>query len=417
MSHGKDAIKKYSPETLMMGFGYEPWWSEGSVKPPLFLTSTFLFKTAEDGEEFFKIAYGQKKPGKKALGLIYSRLNNPELEILEERLRVWEKAEAAAAFASGMAAISTAVFSICRPGDQLVYTIPVYGGTDFLFENILPEFDIEAIPIEAGEDFPKKLREMKKKLKRLKMIFIETPANPTIIMTDIQEAVKLKEEFSGKDREVILAVDNTFLGPVFQQPVMLGADISIYSATKFIGGHSDLIAGAIVGRKDLIDAIKGYRTILGSMCTPFVAWMLMRSLETLKVRMEKQAENAYKIAMWLKEQPKVKKVLYPALIKKGHPQEEICKKQCKGFGSLIAFEVKGGKKGAFKILNNVKLCRLAVSLGGTETLIEHPKTMTHSDVSKEIQKRAGITDGLIRISVGLENADDIIRDLEQAMKD
>lgn len=415
MESDKEAINKYAPETLMMGFGYNPWWSEGSVKPPLFLTSTFLFRNAEEGEEYFKIAYGLKKQGEKPLGLIYSRINNPELEILEDRLKVLEKAENAAAFSMGMAAISTAIFSLCRPGDQIVYNIPVYGGTDYLFEHILPEFKIECIAVEGGENFCDQVRALKQHLNRLRLIFVETPANPTIMMTDVAETAKLRDECS-KDREVLLIVDNTFLGPVFQRVVPLGADLAVYSATKFLGGHSDLLAGAIMGKTELVNSIKNYRTIMGSASTPFVCWLLMRSLETLKLRMENQAKNATVIAHWLKEQPQVMRVLYPDLLEPGSLQYQIYKKQSQGPGSIIAFDVKGGKQCAFNILNAVKLCKLAVSLGGTETLIEHPQTMTHADVSPQVQQRAGITEGLIRLSVGIENANDIISDLSSAMQ-
>ena len=418
MEKKKKSAHTCAPETMMMGYGYNPWWSEGSVKPPLFLTSTFLFESAEAGEDHFKVAYGQKKSSKPA-GLIYSRVNNPQLEILENRLAAWEDAEDAAVFSSGMAAISTMSLAICKPGDQVLFGIPVYGGTSYLFEHILPEFGIECIPVEAGEHFVERVLELKKqkKLRNLRMVYFETPANPTIIMTDIEDVVKrLKKQLSTKKREVIIAVDNTFMGPVFQKVLPHGADFSVYSATKFLGGHSDLIAGAVMGRKDLMEVVKGYRTILGSMAGPFVCWMLLRSLETLKVRMEQQARNAEKMAEWLCKQPDVNYVLYPGLDNTRDKQKDICQKQCCGSGSLISFEVKGGKKRAFEILNNVHHCKLAVSLGGTETLIEHPRTMTHSDVSPDLQDRAGITPGMIRISLGLENVDDIIHDLDQAMK-
>lgn len=412
----EDAVKKYSPETLMMGYGYNPWWSEGAVKTPLFLTSTFLFKSAEDGEEFFKVAYGLKAADeKKPSGLIYSRLNNPELEILEERIRIWERTEAAAAFSSGMAAISTMVFTLCSPGDEVIYSLPIYGGTDYFFEHIIPKFNIRCISVPGGDNFCDGVRAMKDKLKKLRLIFVETPANPTIIMTDIAQVAALRDEFRREGHDTVFAVDNTFMGPVFQQCVPLGADLAVYSATKFLGGHSDLIAGALAGKKEWINPIKNYRTILGSAGTPFVCWLLLRSLETLKIRMEKQAENARQVAEWLRTQPRIKKVLYPDLFTEGSSQQEIYRKQCSGPGSLISFEVGGGKPAAFKILNSLHVCKLAVSLGGTETLIEHPQTMTHADVSPEVQKLAGIAEGLIRLSVGIENPQDIISDLKQAM--
>ena len=407
--------KKFKPWSLMMSHGYNAFWSEGAVKPPIFQPSTFAFPSAEDGEEFFKIAYGMKKSTKKhPQGLIYSRLNNPVLEILEERLSIWEGAEESAAFASGMAAISTVCLSLLMPGDTLVYSVPVYGGTDFLFNNILPRFKIKAIPIDAGSRFCERIR--KEGIRKAQMLFVETPANPNMKLTDLSAARKMADRLSKKDRPCHFVVDNTFLGPVFQTPLKLGADLSIYSATKFIGGHSDLIAGAILGRKELVSQVKAYRTILGTMAPPFASWLMLRSLETLKIRMEQQARSSLLLAGWLSDQPMVKKVYFPGLLRQGDIQHDIYKKQCTGTGSLIAFEVKGGKKAAFKILNSVKLAKLAVSLGGTETLIEHPMTMTHSDVDSHILKQVGITPGLIRISVGVESVDDLIRDIDQAMK-
>ena len=403
-----------SPETQMMGFGYNPWWSEGSVKPPLFLTSTFMFHTAEDGEEFFKVALGRKK-SLKAQGLIYSRLNNPELEILEGRLALWEKAEAGAAFASGMAAITTTVLSLCRPGDVIAYNLPIYGGTSHLFSEILPHFNIRAIPVFIEGSPAQQIAAMNEP--RLRMIFIETPSNPTMEMIDLGEIIRARNAIEKQyGSRIYLAVDNTMFGPVFQKPLLKGADLSLYSATKFIGGHSDLIAGAVLGSKDAMKDIVTYRSFLGTMSDPFTCWQMMRSLETLKIRMETQARNAFVIAKYLSAHKKIGKIHYPGLFERNSEQYKIMKKQCEGFGSLISFEVKGGKRAAFRMLNKVSLCHLAVSLGGTETLIEHPKTMTHSEMEPALQQRSGVTDGLIRLSVGLENPTDLIADMGNALK-
>jgi methionine-gamma-lyase len=413
MSSKKKNVHHESPETQMMGLGYNPWWSEGSVKPPLFLTSTFMFKTAEDGEEFFAVALGKKK-AKKTPGLIYSRLNNPELEILETRLAVWEQAEDAAVFASGMAAITTTVLALCKPGDAIAYTIPIYGGTSHFFTEICKEFGITCIPIDA-HDPVNELRKVRNS--KLRMVFIETPSNPTLTMTDIGAMSKECRAMEKKlKRDIVLCVDNTLLGPVFQKPLQHGADLSIYSATKFIGGHSDLIAGAVIGRSELMGPVKGYRSFLGTMSAPFTSWLMMRSLETLKIRMETQARNARVVADYLAKNKEIEMVYYPGFFAKGSEQDKIRKKQTTGDGSLISFEVRGGKARAFKLLNSVKLCRLAVSLGGTETLIEHPKTMTHSEIEAEQQEMSGITDGLIRLSVGLEDPKDIVADLEKAIQ-
>jgi len=401
------------PETEMMRHGYNPWWSEGSVKPPLFLTSTFMFKTAEDGEEFFQVALG-KKESSRTQGLIYSRLNNPELEILEGRLALWENAEKASVFASGMAAITSTLLALCKPGDHVAYTVPVYGGTAHFLKEMLVQFQIESTPIPAGDGAADALKKLAHK--NLRLVFVETPSNPSLTLTSIKEvraAVDSLKKPGGRD--IILAVDNTMLGPVFQAPLKHGADLSIYSATKFIGGHSDLIAGAVLGSEALVREINAYRSFLGTMGSPFVCWQMMRSLETLKVRMEKQSENAVKVAHFLSKHPAVEKVLFPGLLESGTRQAEIAKEQLSGPGSLMSFLVKGGKDKAFAVLNRVQVCHLAVSLGGTETLIEHPKTMTHSELSEEDMKACGITDGMIRLSVGLENPEDLIRDLEQAL--
>jgi len=406
--------KALSPETQMMGFGYNPWWSEGSVKPPLFLTSTFMFHNAEDGEEFFKVAMG-KKHSLKAQGLIYSRLNNPELEILEGRLALWENAEAGAAFASGMAAIATTVLALCRPGDVIAYNLPIYGGTSHFFTEILPQFKIRALPVFINGNPAQQIAAMEEP--KLKMIFIETPSNPTMEMIDLEKITRARGHLEKKcGSKIHLAVDNTMFGPVFQKPLLKGADLSLYSATKFIGGHSDLIAGAVLGSRKLMKDIVTYRSFLGTMSDPFTCWQMLRSLETLKIRMETQARNAFVIAQYLAKHKKIGKIYYPGLFAKHSEQYKIMKKQCEGHGSMISFEVKGGKRAAFRMLNRVSLCHLAVSLGGTETLIEHPKTMTHSELEPALMKRSGITDGLIRLSVGLENPADLITDLGRALE-
>lgn len=412
-----------APETLMMRAGYNPWWSEGAVKPPLFLTSTFLFKTAEEGEEFFQVALG-KKQSQGAQGLIYSRLNNPELEIVEERLALWEGAERASVFASGMAAITTTLLALCKPGDQVAYTVPVYGGTAHFLKEMVTKFGIESFPIPAGEAAVQALESLA--APRLRFVFAETPSNPSLQLTSIRALRAATDRLSSRTgRDVILAVDNTMLGPVFQQPVRLGAHLSIYSATKFLGGHSDLIAGAVLGPAALVSEINAYRSFLGTMCSPFVCWQLMRSLETLKIRMEKQAENAQKVARFLAQHPAVGAVYFPGLLDPSSNEGALAAEQLTGPGAVLAFEVRpgrheglpdGAKRRAFEVLNRVRICHLAVSLGGTETLIEHPKTMTHSELDDALMASCGISDGLIRLSIGLENPDDLIGDLRHALE-
>lgn len=405
------------PESLMMSFGYDPFLSEGAIKPPIFMTSTFAFKTPEEGEQYFKWAYGLEKrqPGE-TMGLIYTRLNNPGLQILEERLAVWDGAEAALSFASGMAGITTSILALVKPGDVLLYSMPVYGGTEFLFEHILPKFGVETRTFAA--DLPcEELEAMCREVgDRLAVLYLESPANPTNLMIDIAGVVEVAKRVSTPERKVYTFVDNTFLGPVFQHPAAMGVDVVLYSATKYIGGHSDVIAGAATGSREMMDQISTYRTIMGSIPDPFTCWLLLRSLETLKLRMEAQATSATQIAAMLAAHPHVEKVYYPSLLEPGTTQYAIYQKQCSGPGAVVAFEIKGGKAEAFRFLNAVRLCKLAVSLGGTESLVEHPGTMTHSDIPKDVQERFGISDRLVRLSVGVENTHDLIADLKDALE-
>jgi methionine-gamma-lyase len=395
--------------------------SQGSVKPPVFLTSTFQFQTAEEGKRFFELAYGLREPDEgEEDGLIYSRLNNPNLQILEERMAAWDRTDIGATFASGMAAISTTFLALLRPGDVLISTKPVYGGTHYLFENILPDFSIETRWVPAGDGAIGAMRDAAKTAgpERVRMLYIETPANPSIVHTDIAAVADLARELrTAHGKEVATVVDNTFLGPVFQRPADLGADLVIYSATKFIGGHSDLIAGIVTGKKEPMTRIRQMRTFLGTMTTPFNGWLILRSLETVSVRMRRQAKNAQALARTLAEHPRVLRVLYPGLLQPGQAQHEIWTRQCTGPGSLISFEVEGGEEAAFDVLNRLEVFRLAVSLGGTESLVEHPMSMTHADVPPQELVECGVSSGVIRMSVGIEHLSDLKRDLLHALGD
>jgi methionine-gamma-lyase len=414
----KEIRKNMRPESLMMSHGYEPAWSEGAIKCPIFQTSTFVFKTAEEGKRFFEVAYGlrEKEPDEQ-LGLIYSRLNNPDLEILENRLCLWDDAEECAAFESGMAAISTMLLAYLSPGDLLVHSNPLYGGTDHFMNHVLSRFGIRTVGFDPWDD----CAEIKAKIQaagaeNLKMIYVETPANPTNHLIDISCVVDIAKQLSTSDRRVLVAVDNTYMGPIWQNPLKLGADLILYSATKYIGGHSDLIAGACLGSKALMAPVRSLRTYLGSMAGPHTGWLLMRSLETLKVRMDRQALNAKNVADFLRDHPKVEKVFYPGhLTEADGIQYEIFKKQCLSGGAMLAFHVKGGEAEAFRFLNALTLAHLAVSLGSTESLAEHPASMTHSDVNPALKQAMGITDSLIRFSVGVEHYEDLIADLKQAL--
>jgi len=407
------------PESLVMSYGYKPEWSEGAAKPPIFQTSTFVFESAEEGKAFFEVAYGlrEKGPGETP-GLIYSRLNNPGLEIIEDRLTLWDGAEAAAVFESGMAAISTTAFAFLRPGDVVAFPEPIYGGTEYLFHEILRQFGIEPVCFPAMEGLAGLERALAEgdRRKRLRMIYVETPANPTNALMDIEACVVLARSLGTPERRVLVAVDNTFLGPLYQHPLKLGADLVLYSLTKYVGGHSDLIAGGCMGSADLIRQVKVTRTIFGTMAGPWTSWLLMRSLETLKLRMTSQMKNARYVADFLADHPKVVKVHYLGHLAEGHPQHAIYKKQCSGPGGMISFEVKGGEAEAFRFLDALELIKLAVSLGGTESLVEHPATMTHSDVPAKDRIRMGITPALVRMSVGVEHYEDLIADLAQALE-
>lgn len=409
--------RSLAPESLMMSYGYKPELSEGSAKIPIFQTSTFVFKSAEDGKAFFELAYGlRSRQADEEMGLIYSRLNNPDLEILEDRLTLWDDAEAAAVFASGMAAISTTLLTFLRPGDALLHSEPVYGGTDFLLKQILPQFGIRVVGFRAG-DPPEQAEAQLRRLgltDRLAMIYIETPANPTNALVDIAAYAALARRLSAT-RSILTAVDNTFLGPLWQHPLQFGADLVIYSATKYIGGHSDVIAGVCLGSRELLDRVKVMRTIFGTMAGAHTGWLLLRSLETLKLRMTAQVDGARQVAEYLNRHPKVTRVHYLGNLAEHDPQYEVFQRQCSAPGGMISFEVEGGEAEAFRALNELKLIHLAVSLGGTESLAEHPASMTHSDVDPEERMELGITPAMIRLSIGVEHPDDLIADLEQAL--
>ncbi|HSK12649.1 MAG TPA: cystathionine gamma-synthase family protein [Phnomibacter sp.] len=409
-----------APESLMMSYGYNPYWSEGAVKCPIYQTSTFAFHNAEEGKAFFELAYGKRedKTGK-GPGLIYSRLNNPDMQILEERLTLWDKAEACAAFESGMSAISTTILALLQPGDLLLHSNPVYGGTHHFFHHVLGKWGIRVLSFHVGqtEDEIEDLLLDSGMADKLKMIYIETPANPTNDLIDIAMCARLANRFSTEDSRVLVSVDNTYMGPIFQHPLKHGADLVCYSATKYIGGHSDVIAGAVLGSKALINEIKTLRTFLGNMIAPFTGWLLLRSLETLKLRMVQQAKNARRIAEFLAGHPLVDKVFYPGFFSEtNHPEQyDIYQRQCEGSGAMLSFDIAGGEKEAFTFLNHLQLVKLAVSLGGTESLAEHPYTMTHADVPDAEKESLGLTEKMVRISVGVENYKDLIWDIGQAL--
>ncbi len=406
------------PESLMMTYGYKPELSEGAVKPPIFQTSTFAFKTAEEGKAFFEVAYGiREKKQSEELGLIYSRINNPNLEILEDRLCLWDKADQCAVFESGMSAISTVLLEFLKPGDLLLYSLPVYGGTDHFINHFLKEIGVHSIGFlpSQNKDEIIQLVEESGQSSKLALIYIETPANPTNDLIDIEMCKEIADHFGHPEKQVYLAADNTYMGPLWSSPLQFGADIVIYSATKYIGGHSDLIAGAVLGNADVMKRVKTLRTFLGNMASPHTCWLLLRSLETLKVRMEQQARSAQKVAEFIKQHSKVSKLHYLGCLDESSRGYKIYKKQYSSPGAMIAFEIKGKEVEAFRFLNHLKLIKLAVSLGSTESLVQHPATMTHIGLCPDLKAKIGITEGLIRLSVGVEHYEDLIADIDDAL--
>jgi len=403
------------PQTEIFSKGYDPQRSEGAAVPPVFRTSTFIFKTAAEGKRAFEIAYGLDaiKAGESP-ALIYTRVNNPNSEILEEKVVAWDGAQAAALFSSGMGAISGTCLAFLRPGDTLIFADPVYGGTEYLFRHLLPAFQIRTIAFPAGST-KEQMEALLADDPTVKVIYLESPANPTNVISDVPAARELADQYSTPDKQILVIVDNTFMGPIFSKPLQHGADILVYSATKFFGGHSDVVAGIAMGSKALVGQIKVMRTILGSNSDPDSAWLIHRSLGTLQLRMEKQQESTLRIVAFLRTQSKVLEVAYPGSPSMGARQMQLWRQQCTGTGSVISFCIQGGETEAFRVLDAIRHIKMAVSLGGIESLIEHPSSMTHSDMTPGEKQATGITENMLRLSVGLEDTDDLIEDLRQAL--
>jgi len=408
------------PETLMMSYGYDPQFSEGSVKPPVFLTSTFAYKTPEDGEEFFHIMAGRKPaPDDSEGGLIYSRFNHPNVEIVENRLSLLEGSERSIMFSSGMGAISATLLAYLRPGDVIAQSVPLYGGTETLIRKFLPEFGIETAAFTDGLDESAMLDSLREAAKkgRLAMVFFETPANPTNSMVDFEallKAVDIIEKETG--HRPLTVCDNTLLGPIFQTAVPQGIDIAVYSVTKYIGGHSDLVAGAVCGARSVLRPIRALRSTMGLNLDPHTCWMISRSLETLSIRMERAADSARKVAQWLAKNTYVKTDVYHPELIEDPKYRAIYERQCSGPGSTFSFVIDAGKDEAFKLINALSIFKSAVSLGGSESLVCHPASTTHSGVAPELRDQFGVTDGLVRLSIGLEHPEDLIADLDNAFR-
>lgn len=376
--------------------GQKPCPVTGAHVTPIYQTSTFVFKDVDQGARRFA--------GEEA-GYIYTRLGNPTQTELEEKMAALEGSEAAIAAGSGMAAISTALMTLLKKGDHVVAGDTLYGCTHSLINDLLPDYGIDVTLVDTSD-----LKNVEKAMrKNTRVVYVETPANPTLKIVDLDAAAKIAHKFGAR-----LVVDNTFMSPYLQRPIEHGADVVVHSATKYIGGHGDVVAGIIAGSKELLDTMRiPYLKDFGGIIAPFDAWLLLRGLKTLGVRMERHCFNAQKVAEYLENHRMIERVYYPGLA--SHPQHELAKRQMDGFGGMICFEVKGGLEAGKVLMNNVKLITLAVSLGCVDSLIEHPASMTHSPVPREERLKAGITDGLVRLSVGIEDVEDIIADLAQAL--
>jgi len=410
------------PSTLMMGHGYDPTLSEGALKPPIFLTSTFAFENAAAGKRHFEGITG-KRPGG-AEGLVYSRFNGPNQEILEDRLAIWDGAEDALSFSSGMAAISALMLAYCKAGDVIIHSGPLYAASEGFVANILSKFGVSYVDFPAGatrEEMDTVLASAKAQADQqggqVAMIYLESPANPTNALVDVEAMFAARAAAFGADSAASIppiAIDNTFLGPLWARPLDQGADIVVYSLTKYVGGHSDLVAGSIAGTKKWMDPVRTLRNTMGGICDSNTAWMLLRSLETVELRMERAGKNAEKVCAFLRDHPKVAGLGYLGFIEDAR-QQDIFNRHCTGAGSTFSLFIKGGEAEAFRFLDSMKIAKLAVSLGGTETLASLPAAMTHLSVPDDRKAALGITDNLVRISIGIEDPDDLIADFEQAL--
>jgi methionine-gamma-lyase len=404
------------PETDVLTRGFDPKLSVGSARPAVFRSSTYVFSSPEEAEKAFDVLGGRRQlaPGEH-VDLVYSRFNHPNAQILEEQILALEPgARAAVVFNSGMAAIMTALLAVAKPGDGIVFTVPIYGATQTFIMEFLAGIGIAGYPVVAGDgdDLDRTIRTTP----NLRVVLIETPANPTSVMTDIKRAAEtVSAAFPGADGRPLVMVDNTFLGPAFQHPLALGADVTLYSATKYLGGYSDIIGGVAMMRDPgLMAKIRSKRSLFGNILQPDECWILNTRLSTVALRMNRQSKNAQRIAERLAQHPKVERVYYPTLFT-DEDQRRIYKTQCDYPGGLISLDVRGGKAAAFDFLRNLQIARNAVSLGGVETLVCHPRTTTHSSWTGSALDAAEIGEGLVRISVGIEDWRDLLADFERAL--
>jgi cystathionine beta-lyase/cystathionine gamma-synthase len=404
--------RKLHPSTAVLTAGFDPALSVGSARPAVFRSSTYVFPSPEAAERAFAILGGrvQPEPGETA-DLIYSRFNHPNAEIVEAHLLPLETdAKAASVFNSGMAAIMTALMAHTRPGDAIVYTVPIYGGTQSLIQNFLEPWGLLGVPVPAGNS--EALDSAIQHTPHCRIVLIESPANPTLTMTGIALAVA---SASRRQPRPLVIVDNTFLGPAFQHPLALGADVVLYSATKYLGGFSDILAGvALTKDPEIMRPIRSRRSLFGNILAPDECWILDSRLPTVHLRMNRQSKNAQRIAERLAAHPAVHKIYYPTLFTDPE-QIRIRDAQCDYPGGLFSIVLNGGKPAAFEFLRHLQVARNAVSLGGVETLVCHPRSTTHSAVSQEELQLSGVVDGLVRVSIGIEDWRDILVDFENAL--
>jgi cystathionine beta-lyase/cystathionine gamma-synthase len=412
MAQKEDVHAGVHPRTAVLTRGFDPMLSFGSARPAVFRSSTYVFASPEAAEHAFALMGGRvaAREGEKA-DLVYSRFSHPNAEILEDQIVPLEAgAEEAAVFNSGMAAIMTAFFTFARPGSSIVYTAPLYGGTTSLIHQFLQPFGVRPAPVMGGQT--EAIRKTIETAEDPSIVLVETPANPTLVMTDLRDAADAARRHPSRP---IVMVDNTFLGPPFQHPLLLGADLALYSATKYLSGFSDMVAGAAVsGDPALIHRMKSRRSLFGNILQPDECWMLDGRLPTVSLRMNRQSKNAQRLAEALHGHRHIRRVLYPTLF--DDPEQiRIFRSQCDFPGGIFSLDFHGGREAAFTFLRNVRIARNAVSLGGVETLTCHPKTTTHSGMSARELEEAGITDGLVRVSVGIEHWRDLLADFEQAL--
>ena len=415
----KDNIKGLRPETLAVAFGYDPEMGMGSVKPPIFMTSTFVYPSAQHAKNVHEAYFDGSGPLVGETNHIYSRLGHPGLDFLEKRLAAIDGAEEAVAYSSGMAAHSSIALAYVRPGDSVLHGRPIYGGVDMLYNSIMPQFGSHVAAYTDGTDENDVRKAADEAMAKgpLKLIIAETPANPTAAVVDLDLMVRIADEVGAKQgHRPLVVVDNTLLGPFAQRPIEHGVDLCMTSLTKYCGGHSDLLAGGISGRKELIDYLRMQRTTWGNHLDPYTSWLVLRSLESVAVRTERAMQNARGVAEFLRDHPKVAGVTYLGFLEPGTRRRAVYDRQCKAAGSTFSFHLHGGEAEAFRMLDQLKLLKLAVSLGGSETLICHSASTTHYAVPPAQRLAGGITDGTIRLSVGLEHVDDLIGDLRQALE-